>query len=86
MTCQHTTTMIHFVDDFVDDLQVWQVRALEFANKDDDIPQESNNGISPSDYERFYGEDSQEKSQTGSSSDSSSSKKSSRSLGNKKSK
>lgn len=80
--------MIHFVDDFVDPLHVWQARALEFANKDDDIPQESHssNEISPSDYELFYGEISKEKFQTESSSDRSSSKKSSRSQGNKKSK
>ena len=69
--------MIHFVDDFVDELHVWQARALEFANKDDDIPQESHSSseISPSDYELFYGEISKEKSQSESSSDSSSSKK-----------
>ena len=82
----HDEHMLHFTEEGVDELELWQERAEEFANKDDDIPQESSNEVSPSDYERFYGSYSQEQSQTGSSSDSSSSKKSSRSSGNKKSK
>ena len=82
----HDEHMLDFTDEIMDELELWQDRAEEFANKDDDIPQESGNKASPSDYERFYAEYSQEQSQSGSSSDSSSSRKSSRSSGNKKSK
>merc|ERR1712074_342726 len=87
----HDEHMIQFHDEYVDALQTWQEIALDFANEDKVVPQESYSSgeeqqISPSDYELYYGHPSKEKSQSESSSDSSSSKKSSRSRGNKKTK